>query len=195
MKKSIWANRLAGGLLILAAVLHLTVTPVLAGPDSNAWRGTYDSVMLWVNFAILAFVIVKFGRKPIMGFLRGRKEELQEQIRSLEDKRDQAQSDVRDLEQKLFDSDAVFGKLKRHILAGGEKKKQALVEQARQQSQYMLADARRRIDNQIRQAKQSFQAELVDAAIDLAAQRLPQEITGKDNHALVRHYLTTALPE
>ena len=196
MKKTFSATgRLASLGMLLAATVHLAASAVWAGGEANGWRSTYDSAMLWVNFAILAFVIVRFGRKPIMGFLRGRKDELQQQIRLLEGKREQAQADVRTIEQKLADSDADFEKIKRHILAGGEQKKQALVEQARQQSQYMLADARRRIDNQIRQAQITFRAELVDAAIDLAAERLPREMTGGDNRNLVQHYLATALPE
>ena len=196
MKNSLAATgRLAGLVLILTVALHLAATPVLAGAESNGWRSTCDTAMLWVNFAILAFVIVKFGRKPIMGFLRGRKDDLQQQIRYLEDKREQAQTDVREIEQKLADSDAVFEKLKQHTLAGGEKKKQAFVEEARQQSQYMFADARRRIDNQIRQAQNTFRAELVDAAIDRATERLPQEMTSEDNRNLVQHCFATARPE
>ena len=59
----------------------------------------------------------------------------------------------------------------------------------------MLEDAKRRIDSLILQAKNTFRAELIDAAIELSMERLPQQITEKDNEKFVDQYLVGALAE
>ena len=77
----------------------------------------------------------------------------------------------------------------------GEREKLKIVESAQQQSRVMLADANRRIDASILQARDTIKGELVDTAVDLAMERLPQEITAVDNEKFVNAYLTGTQPE
>ena len=41
--------------------------------------------MMWVNFLILVFLAFKFGKAPIMEFLKGRKLEISEEINQIEE--------------------------------------------------------------------------------------------------------------
>ena len=75
-------RKLAGRFLYMAAgaVVILVFAAAPASASSGEWRPVYDEVMLWVNFFILAFIIVKYGRKPLMNFLNGQKDEIADQI-------------------------------------------------------------------------------------------------------------------
>ncbi len=50
-------------------LMGLISTEAMAAEASGDWRSTYDTVMMWINFGILAFVIVKFGREPMKDVL------------------------------------------------------------------------------------------------------------------------------
>ena len=56
---------------------------VLAADKANNWRLKYNLILMWVNFGILAFIIVKFARTPLKEFIFGQRKNL---IRELEQK-------------------------------------------------------------------------------------------------------------
>lgn len=156
------------------------------------WRATYDLVMRWVNFAILAFVIVKFGGPPLMNFLRNRKEELAREIRQMEEERDQVEAKIQETLKTLDESEAHFKELKERIIRQGEKRKQDIIDEARQQSQIMLEMAKQKLQNRIVTVKENFRSELVDKAIEIALKRLPEEMTEEDNQRFIQDYLSAA---
>jgi len=53
---------------------------VYAADDGNSWRTTYDAVLVWVNFAIFAFILIKYARTPLKNFLHGQKADIEKHI-------------------------------------------------------------------------------------------------------------------
>ena len=172
----------------MACVVGLSCDALAAEAESG-WRATYDSILRWVNFAILAFVIIKFARTPLKDFAQGQKEKLTRELRRKEKAKEAAVDAVKEIRQTLDDSEARFADLKDRIIEQGERKKQQIVEDATAQSRQMLADAKRQVENQIVQAKNRFKSELVDAAADLAMKRLPDLITKEDNQIFINRFL------
>jgi len=171
------------------AVLFLSMTGTGFAADGKDWRPTYDLIMMWVNFAILVFVIVKFGKGPIMGFLRGQKETVAQEIEELEKQKESVKSRIQETEKALQESDATFEELKAKIIRQGELKKQEIIEQAHRQSEIMMENAKQKVGNQIVQAKRQFKEELIDLAVDLAEKKLALEITEEDNQRMMDQYL------
>lgn len=176
-------------LIAVFIALLLCSTDALAAESSNNWRSTFDLVMRWVNFAIIAFVLVKFGRKPISDFLANRREEIDYQIEKYEQQKGAAEEKVQEAKEMLNDSVARFEKVKQKIIEDGEKKKQQIIEDARQESRTLLEGTQRKIQNQIAEAKNLIRSELIESAIALAEKRLPQEITAADEQKLIEHYM------
>jgi len=175
--------------------IHFLGFDALAAEGSGGWRPIYDEVLLWLNFGILVFVFIKYGRAPLMNFLRGRKEKIAREIERIEEKKKQAAEKTSEIHKLLDESEARFADLKVRIVEQGERRKQAILESAQQQSKTMLEDARHRIDIQFVQAKTILRQELIDSAIDLAIQRLPQEITDADNAKFIDQYLISSKAE
>ena len=71
------------GLIILTALFFLSAgaVEVLAAEGGGGWRPTYDIIMRWVNFGILAFIFFKFARRPLKNFLSDKKNEISLQIK------------------------------------------------------------------------------------------------------------------
>jgi len=117
-----------GGLLIMATVCILFPDAnALAGENPTEWRPIYDIVMRWVNFLILAFVIVKFGKAPLMNFLRGRQEAHEKEIRQLEKEKEEAMIKAKETQEMLTESNERFKVITERIIAQGEKKKQKIL--------------------------------------------------------------------
>ena len=101
-------SRLIKASWVLALVLFLCLvgfTPeTLAADDGGSWRSKYDLVMRYLNFLILAFVLIKFGKKPLMNVLHQRKEEMQKEIKKVEEQRQNAETKANELRRQLEDN-------------------------------------------------------------------------------------------
>jgi F-type H+-transporting ATPase subunit b len=179
----------------VAMTVHLSGTEVLATENNGNWRPTYDLIMKWVNFGILVFVLVKFAGGPIKEFLEGRKEELALEIKKVESDKDKVLEKIKEAMQTLDESHVRFEKLKERILEQGEREKQKIIESAHQQSQIMLESAKRKIDSRIQQARKTIRMEMVDVAIALASEKIPEKITEEDSNKFIDAFLTAAASE
>ncbi len=176
-------------LIAVIAVLLLYNPDALAAETTKNWRSTFDLVMRWLNFVIIAFVLVKFGKKPIKDFLANRRQEIDHQITKYEQQKEAAEEKIAEATQMLKNSIARFEKIKKRIVEDGEKKKQQIIEGARQESRILLEGTQQKIENQIREAINLIRSELIDSAIALAEKRLPEEITAVDEQKLLDHFM------
>ena len=178
--------------LIVLLLLGCWAQGVYAAEEGKPWRSTYDAVLLWVNFVIFVFILVKYARMPLKNFLHGKKAEIEKQIHKLEAEKNEAAAKVEQMIQSVERNKVLFAEMKQKIIAQGQQKKDDIIADSRAQSRLLLAEAKRKIDNQILQAKNQLKAELVDSAIDLAIERLPREITPQDNQKFIQKYLQDA---
>ena len=181
--------------IAVITVLLLGSTDALAAETTKNWRSTFDVVMRWLNFVIIAFVLVKFGRKPIKDFFANRRQEIDHQIKKYEQQKEAAEEKIAEATQMLNNSIARFEKIKMRIVEDGEKKKQQIIEGARQESRILLEGTKQRIENQIVGARNLIRSELVESAIALAEKRLPEEITAVDEQKLLDHFMESAAGE
>lgn len=185
---------LCAGIAALVLSLHLCGSDAFAAGETSSWRPTYDLIMRWINFGIIVFLANKYAKGPVINFLKGRKEKVAQEIKRLEDRRDEAVANIEETRATIDESEVRFADLKQRIVLLGEQKREEIIETARQQSRIMLDDAHRRVESYILEARNAIKAELVDTAIDLALQRLPQEITAADNEKLITEFVDSAQP-
>ena len=178
--------------VLVAASLHLTELNALASETGGNWRATYDDVMIWLNFGIFAFLLVKYLKTPLINFLRGRQNELVQEISRLEEIREQISLKISETEQLFEKNEAHYENIKANIITQGEEKKRMIIEDAQRESRMMLEKTNVRIENLILQAKHRFKSEMIDLAISLAIQRLPGEVTEADHQRLVERYIEHA---
>jgi F-type H+-transporting ATPase subunit b len=191
-------NKIGGIFFYLVAIvlsLHFLGHDALADEKSSNWRATYDLIFRWINFGIIVFVIVKYGKTPIMNFLRGQKDKLAQEINRLENEKEDARAKIKNTLKAVEESEVRFSELKERIIQQGEKKKAEIIESAQNHSKIMLEDAKRRIGFHFLQAKDEFRAEMIDRAMDMALERLPKEITSEDNDKFTRLFIESSLTE
>ncbi len=171
--------------------LHALEQPAFAADSAQSWRPTFDLVMRWLNFAILAFLIIKYARTPIRDFFKSRKLELADEIEKLEKEKKDALREVDENLKLLEDSTARFKELKQRISDQGERNKQKIIQEAQQESKIMLEGAKQKIEYHLIKARNKLKVELIDSAIAIAIERLPGEMTAEDNQKWIDKFLAS----
>ena len=184
---------IVGGYIVTPLIiLHLSSFEALAADSANDWRPMFDLVMRWVNFLILAFLIIKFSRLPIKSFLAGKKEDIAREIEELESAKDQMLLKIDESRQQIENSKDRLSKLKKTIIAQGEKNKIKIIKDAERESKILLESAKQKIESRISDAREVIKLELVDEAIALAMQKLPENITDQDNQKFIDAFIDSA---
>ena len=83
---------------------HFMGLEALSAETSGGWRPLYDEILLWFNFGIIVFVFIRYGKTPLMNFLRGRKEKLKQEIEHLEEKKEAAADKIKEINKILDES-------------------------------------------------------------------------------------------
>jgi len=172
--------------------LHFLGSEAFAAEQTSNWRVWYDLALRYINFGIFVFVFLKYGKTPLLNFLRGEKDKVAREIEKIEDKKRAATDKIKESQQALEDGKVRFVELKERIVDQGEKKKQDIIQDAQNQSAIMIAETQRKVEYQLLRAKRTIREELLDAAIVMALERLPQEITEADNQRFIEQYLASA---
>jgi F-type H+-transporting ATPase subunit b len=180
-----------GSIALIVILLWLLSGEALAaeGSGSGTWRPTYDLIMRYINFLILAFLILKYARKPLADFFKGRAQDVKEDIQNIEEAKELAQEQVKVFLEERDKSRERFEQLKERIISQGRAKQQDIIDGARLGSRLLIESAQRKIDNRILTAKQTLRSEMIDMAIDMAMEKLPKTITDQDNQRFLDHYL------
>ena len=185
-----------GSALILWTLCFWLLLPAISGAaETAAWRPTYDLIMRWLNFLILVFVIVKFSRRPLSDFLKGKQEEIGAEIEKIEKEKEALAQAAAEARQKLEDSAKRLEALKQRIIDRGEKKKLQIIEEAREEGRHVMESARRKVQGTVLQAKNKIRGEMIDLAVAIALEKLPTEITNQDNERLFEQFLVSAESE
>lgn len=164
---------------------------------ANAWaadgfeftRETYDLLMRWVNFLILAGLIIKYARRPIANFLKEKKEEVAAAIKKLENQKKAIQEKLQESQQQLTASEEHLVTIKNKIIAEGENRKAQIIADAQKESRVMLETAQLRIEHQIREMHFRLKSELIDTATQMAISKLPGVLTSADHDRLIGQWM------
>ncbi len=177
-------------ILVMATGMGLLVftSEALAAGSAGDWRPTYDLVMRWLNFLILVFLLIKFGKNPLMNLLSQRKGELQREISRVEEQRDKAQAKVKEVYTLLDESAERLEYIKEKIVKQGENRKKEIIRDGQKESKFLLQESERKLYAQFLSAKKTFQAEMIDEAMKIVFKKLPQQISEEDNQKLLNQY-------
>lgn len=181
-----------------AACLAACAAPLLgagsvwAAEGEPGWRSAWDLAMMWINFAILAFFIVKYLRAPLMNFLRDEGRKTAEAIREAEERKQRMDRQMLETRSALESSRERLAAVKVRVVTEGERRRQELIESARRESQLMLERARQGAEHQLAEAHERLRAELIDGAIAAALERLPGLIQAEDQEKLIERFIREA---
>jgi len=162
--------------------------------DEHAAEGEHGSIwagLLWptANFLILAGGLWWFFKEPFSIYLRDRHEAIRKDLVEAANTKAAAAAQIAELERKL---QALPGEIDALRKRGGEEiaaEEARISAQAAAERDRLLEQTRREIEVQVRLAKRELVEHTADLAVQLANERIRQQITPADQERLVDRYL------
>lgn len=183
-------NNVAGILWVVAVAVFGFAADGFATETAQGWRKTYDIVLMWMNFAILAFIIVKYARIPLKEFVFRQQKDLIRELEQKEAQKNAIREKVDAVIAELKENETRIEELKERIIEQGRKKRQQIIEDAAAKSRQMLADVQVRMENRMVQARNKLRSEILEIAVDLAMDKLPQIVDEGDNQKFIESFLS-----
>lgn len=181
-----WASDAAPG----AGDQYSTALSRLLGyMQANFTRANWDYLMRWVNFAILAGLIIKFARVPLANFLKDKQAETARALQRFEAQKLAAEEKIREGQIRLDASKERLALIQDRIVGEGKRRKELMILEAKEESRQMLSATRARLDNQIHEVARTIRNEMIDAAYEKAMQKLPAMVTSADHQRLVNQWV------
>ncbi len=180
---------------IVHAVLFLVFAVMPAMASEGGGHGEEISFVAdWlprlVNFAIIAFVVVYYMKKPAADFFRNRSAEIARSLEESRQARERAAAALADMERKMKDLEAETGRMVEDAKTRGEKDKQALVEEGRKVAADVQAQVKAGIDIELQKARTALAAEAALLSVDLAEGNIKSKITKDDHDRILKDYIT-----
>ena len=162
---------------------------VLAADELSLGRKLWDNILLFVNFGILVFLFLKYGRKPLMDYLRGVGKDVESGLNKVETRLSHATS-LRDAElDKLEGIQAHLDKIREDILELGRHEKEKHIEEGKIAAENMIQHAKNYAHNKIQEAKKVVADEMIDRAFSTVERVLVKEFSPKDNENVIDQFL------
>lgn len=181
-------RKTAGGILAGVAWLMMQAPVAVAAGD---WRPTYDTAMMWVNFVILAAVLIKLLRHPLHNFLTTQRDTVKNTLESLESEKHRIETDIQALRVSLEGRQQKAAELHERMVAQGEEERREIVAEAEHEAERRLLKARQMIEARHREACRKLRNEIVDIAIRRALDELPKHMTPGVEQDLMERFLRT----
>ena len=142
-----------------------------------------------MNFAVLLFLLVKFGAKPIGSGLAARREEIKNEIEDLEARKKVAEQSFAEFETKLSAVEKEIDTVVEKAVAQAEVEKAKIIEKAEQAAEDIQRQAEMAIQKEVMEARRSLKDEVADQAAVMAEELIVKNLTDEDQVKIVEDYL------
>ncbi len=160
-----------------------------AAGGSLAPKKLWDLFYRVLNFAVLIFILVKFGAKPIASALSGRQKQIKEEVEDLESRRDQAEKAYYDFETKLAGMEGEIDTIVEKAIAQAEIEKTKIIEKAEAAAEDIMRQAEMAVNNEIMIARRTLKNDIADQAAAMAEELIIKNLTADDQVKIIEDYL------
>ena len=144
----------------------------------------------FLNFAVLLFILIKFGGGAINKALAARHQQLKADLASAAELRAIAEANLARQETRLASLETEIADMRRGIKAEAEAEKARLVAAAEERALRIKAETTFLVDQQVRDAEARLRRESADAALKMAEEILRRAIGTADQHRLLDTFVT-----
>ncbi|MGB5684699.1 MAG: ATP synthase F0 subunit B [Candidatus Electrothrix sp.] len=147
--------------------------------------------LLWraLNFAALVFIMVKFLSRPIAAGLGGRKHQIQDELETMQEKRDEAEQAYKTFELRLAGMEDELSELVEKAKAMAEDERTRILAEAEASAKDVLRQAEAAVEGALAHAKSKLQSEIAEQAVVMAEELIVKNLTPEDQVAITEQYL------
>lgn len=176
----------------LVAGLALADVPPLA--EESSWDSLFSidfGLAFWnvLTFLTLLAVLGWFGWKPIMAALDAREKGIQDNIDDAKRQRDEAEALLTEYREQLAEGRRQAQAMVAEGREAADALRKELEAKAREETQAMLANARREIVREREAAVEAVRRESVDVALAVASRLLSERLDSQRDRQLAMEYI------
>ena len=171
----------------------LIVALAAAGPALAAGGAEHDIMRDLVhpalNLLLLLAVIIYFARKPIKAFFGERRTQIQDELRRAAELKTEAESRYTDWQRRLTDLDTELETIRATARERAEAERERIVADAEAAAERTRRDAHAAVEQELRRARERLREEASQLAIEIAAERLEEQLTDDDRSRLLDEFV------
>lgn len=142
-----------------------------------------------VNFIILLYILYKLMWKKMKSFFASRREGIQSSLDEAEVVKADAEKKFKEYDEKIKKAEEEIQGISAMIKAQGEEEKKRIIADAERASVKMKEDAKARMEQELKKAKNELRLEASELAVQMAEDILKKKVTKEDHEGMVREYL------
>jgi F-type H+-transporting ATPase subunit b len=156
----------------------------------------HAGTIVWtiITFLVVFFILRATVWKPLLAFLDERERRISEALENAEQARLQAQTLLREHQQKLEQAEEEAREIVRKSLQAAERVHQETVESARREAQQAVEQARLRIESEKRAAIAELRRETANLAVQAAGLLVGANLDDERNRRLVDEMIAGIAP-
>lgn len=192
LRSVFWIAVLAAAVAGIAVIELNSSSPYI--PDMN-WVGENPdgagppALFMFINFAIFAGLILRFGRPALRRYMESRHTLIKDALEEASRIRAEAKAKLEEYSQRIADVDSEVDTLISEVRADAEAEKERIIEEGRQHAERLKRDAEARISAEFARARQDIEREVVVAAVAAAEKLLREKASPQDKSAFVDDFI------
>lgn len=161
-----------------------------AGASSEAGHAGWGELLYpALNLLLLLAVLFRFGRRPIQAFFADRRTRIQEDLDSAARLLATAESRHAQLQRQLTRLDEELARIRATARERAEQERERILADAAAAAERIRSEARTAVQRETQRAREALRAEAAQLALELAAERLREEITEADRDRLLDEFI------
>lgn len=143
-----------------------------------------------LNFAVLVFILVKFGGPAINKALAARHQQLKADLAAAETARAEAEARLARQEARLAKLEQEIAEIQAGVKKEAEAEKARLIALAEERAKRIKEETSFALDQQVKEAEANLRREVALAAVQLAEQLVTKSLNASDQQRLVETFVT-----
>lgn len=148
-----------------------------------------EVVSPYINFAILLWVLLKYGGAAIKQFVKNRHDEVKEKVDTAERLISESEQLKATYQQKIAGLDTEIEAFRQAAVAEIDKEKNRIISEAQAMAGRIEEQARLAYEQEMKEALAKVRAEITRQTLELAEQRVKEEFKKEDHDKLVDEFI------
>ena len=168
-------------------VLVSAVFASSGGEDIHyTWKDWFWPV---VNFSILMFILIFFGKKPIGDYFKGRTELIEKSLKDSAEAKELAEKALKEVKARLDNTDAEIEQIIEAARKSGEKERESIIAEGEHLKEKILEQAKANIDFELQKAREMLKSEATLMALELAEKQIKEKLGQSEQETLIDDYI------
>ncbi|MFT3766334.1 MAG: ATP synthase F0 subunit B [Minicystis sp.] len=147
-----------------------------------------------INFGVVAYVVYRFGKKPLAESLLKRKQTIMADIDTATKLKKDAEARLEEYEEKLENIQEKLEEVRAEYAAQADLEKKHILADAEERRVRMRRDAEQRIEQELKAARAELLREAVEGAVAAAEELVAKQIAARDLDKMANDYLGSIGP-